>query len=63
MYATQIYVNADENSFVVSCEVPLNEKEQQYVDEVEEEALSKGMIYDKPVSKTENYMIPFKDIT
>ncbi|MDO5398927.1 MAG: S-layer homology domain-containing protein [bacterium] len=63
MYATAVYVNADNNSFVVSCEVPLDEKEQQYVDEVEQEAISQGMIYDKPTSKTENYMIPFDDIT
>lgn len=63
MYVTFVELNADNNSFVVSCEVPLDEKEQQYVDEVEQEAISQGMIYDKPVSKTENYMIPFEDIT
>ncbi len=62
MYVTMVELNADNNSFVVSCEVPLEEKEQQYVDEVEQEAISQGMIYDKPISKTENYMIPFNEI-
>lgn len=62
LYATGVYLNADGKSFVISCEVPLTENEKEYVDELEKEALSQGKIYDKPVSKTENYMIPFDEI-
>lgn len=62
LYATDIYPNADNKSFVVSCEVQLNDEDKQYVAELEKEAAEVGKIYDKPVSKTENYMIPFDSI-
>lgn len=62
LYATSIYLNLDYNSFVVSCEVPLTDDDKKYVGELEKEAAAEGKIYNIPMSKTENYMIPFEDI-
>lgn len=49
-------------SLLLTCAVDFTEEEQQYLDALEKDAAEKGLGYDRPPYKYENYLISFDDI-